>query len=118
MGSKVFSDECILGSSEFVRNVIADAEQKAKDTLRLSLKISDLPSLALEVCEGEGVDEAGLRSGLRKKEVVKSRRIFCQIAERKMGYSGADMARFLGINTSAVNRLAVSDELPEVEKYV
>jgi hypothetical protein len=25
---------------------------------------------------------------------------------------------FLGLNTSAVNRLAVSDELPEVEKYI
>lgn len=33
-----------------------------------------------------------------------------------MGYSGADIARFLGITTSAVNRLAVSYELPEVEK--
>ncbi len=118
VGSKVFSDERILGSSEFVTNVIADAEQKAKETLRLTLKIADLPSLALKVCEGEGVDEAGLRSGLRKRQVVKSRRIFCQIAVKKMGYSGADVARFLGINTSAVNRLAVSDELPEVEKYV
>ena len=118
VGSKVFSDERILGSSEFVNNVIADAEEKAKETLRLTLKISDLPSLALEVCEGEGVDEAELRSGLRKRQVVKSRRIFCQIAVKKMGYSGADVARFLGINTSAVNRLAVSDELPEIEKYV
>jgi len=45
-------------------------------------------------------------------------RIFCQVAVRKMGYSGADVARFLGINTSAVNRLAVSDELPEVMKYI
>ena len=49
---------------------------------------------------------------------MKSRRIFCQIAVKKMGYSGADVARFLGINTSAVNRLAVSDELSEVEKYI
>jgi predicted transcriptional regulator len=49
--------------------------------------------------------------------VVKSRRIFSQIAVKKMGYSGADVARFLGITTSAVSRLAVSDELPEVEKY-
>ena len=49
---------------------------------------------------------------------MKSRRIFCQIAVKKMGYSGADVVRFLGINTYAVNRLAVSDELPEVEKYV
>ena len=49
---------------------------------------------------------------------MKSRRIFCQIAVRKMGYSGADVARFLGINTSAVNRLAVSDAVPEVVKYL
>jgi hypothetical protein len=67
---------------------------------------------------GEGVDEAELRSGLRKREAVKARRIFCQIAAKKMGYSGVDVACFLGINTSAVNQLAVSDELLEVEKYI
>jgi len=82
------------------------------------VKIADLPSLARKVSVGQGIDEAALRSGLRKKKVVKSRRIFCQIAVKKMGYSGADVARFLGIKTSAVNRLAVSDELPEVEKYI
>ena len=118
IGSKVFSDERILGSSEFVDNVIADAEEKAKETLRLTVKRAALPSLARKVGEGQGVDERELRSGLRKRQVVKSRRIFCQIAVKKMGYSGADVARFLGINTSAVNRLAFSDELPEVEKYV
>ena len=31
---------------------------------------------------------------------------------------GADVARFVVINTSVVNRLVVSDELPDVEKYV
>lgn len=70
------------------------------------------------MCEGEGIEEAELRSGSRKKEVVKSRRIFSQIAVLRMGYSGADVARFLGITTSAVNRLAVSDEVPEMEKYL
>ena len=30
----------------------------------------------------------------------------------------ADVARFLGINTSAVNWLATSYELPEVEKFI
>ncbi len=74
--------------------------------------------MAKQICLGEEVDELELRSGMRKMRVVKSRKIFCQIALKKMGYSGADVARFLGINTSAVNRLAVSDELPEVEKYV
>jgi len=118
VGSKVFSDERVLGSSEFVEKVIEDAEKKAQETLRLNLKISDLPSLATRVCGREGVDEADLRSVFRQRKVVKTRRIFCQIAVRKMGYSGADVARFLGINTSSVNRLAVSDELPEIEKYL
>jgi hypothetical protein len=37
---------------------------------------------------------------------------------KKMDYSGAGVARFVSTSTSAFNRLAVSDELPEVEKYV
>jgi predicted transcriptional regulator len=74
--------------------------------------------LARDISEGGGVEEADLRSGLRKRGVVKSRRMFCQIAVKMMGYSGADVARFLGITTSAVNRLAVSDRLPEIEKYL
>ena len=97
---------------------MAEAEEKAKETLRLNLKISDLASLARDICEGEGVEEADLRSGLRKRVVVKSRRIFCQVAVKGMGYSGSDVARFLGITTSAVNRLAVSDELPEIKSYL
>ena len=45
------------------------------------MKIADLPSLALKTYEGQGVDEAVLRSGTRKRQMVKSRRIFCQKAD-------------------------------------
>ncbi len=34
------------------------------------------------------------------------------------GYDGADVARLLGILSSTEKRLAVSDELPAIEKYV
>ena len=37
---------------------------------------------------------------------------------KKMGYSGADVICFLSIRISTVNWLAVSDELPAVEKYI
>ena len=80
--------------------------------------ISDLSSLAVKICNGEGINEDQLRSGLRKREIVKCRKIFCQVAIRKMGYSGASVARFLGVNTSAANRLAVSDELSDTKKYI
>ncbi|MFC1816035.1 hypothetical protein ACFL0M_08840 [Thermodesulfobacteriota bacterium] len=117
-GGKVFSDERILGSSEFVQNIICDAEEKAKETLRLSLKISDLSFLAKEISKGEGVEETELRTGFKVRAVVKARRVFCQVVVKKMGYSGAEVARFLGVTTSAVNRLAVSEELPEIKKYI
>lgn len=117
-GGKTFSDERMLGSSEFVAAIITDAEEKAKATLRLSFAIPDLPSLSKKICAREVIDQKDLCSGLRKRNIVKARKLFCQIAVKKMGYSGAEVARFLGVTTSAVNRLAVSKELPEVKKYV
>jgi REP element-mobilizing transposase RayT len=117
-GSKIYSDERILGGSDFVKNAIKEAEKKEKETLRLNQKISDLISLAVKICKGDGVEISDLCSGIRKKDVVRSRKIFCQLAVTRMGYSGAEIARFLGITTSAVNRLAASDELPDIEKYL
>ena len=116
-GSKIFSDERILGSSDFVRDAIRDAEEKEKETLRLNLKISGLEILADQICDGEGVEKKELCSGNRRRNVVRVRKIFCQIAVKKMGYSGADVARFLGITTSGVNRLASSEALLDTEKY-
>ena len=116
-GSKVYSDERILGSSEFVKDAIADVEEKAKETLRLNTQISDLSSLAERIFHNEGVEKEDLVSGSRKREVVKSRKIFCQIAISRMGYSGAEAARFLGITTSAANRLAASDKMPEIDMF-
>ena len=40
------------------------------------------------------------------------------MAVKGMGYSGAGVARFLGVTTSAVNRLAVSEESPEFQRYI
>ena len=40
------------------------------------------------------------------------------MAARELGYSGAEVARFLGVTTSSINRAAVSGRLPEVRKYL
>jgi putative transposase len=117
VSGKIYSDERILGSSEFVKEAIIDVEEKVKETLRLKNEIMDLESLVDKICDNEIVEKEELLTGSKKKRVVKCRKIFCQIAVKKMGYSGADVARFLGVTTSAVNRLAVSEKLPDVEKY-
>lgn len=67
---------------------------------------------------GQGVGEADLRSGIWTRGVVRARRLVCQAAKREMGDSGAEMAPYLGVTTSSVNRVTVSEILPKVRKYL
>ena len=117
-GGKPASDDRILGSSAFVESVISEAEERVKDSLRLTSKISDLSSLAERIAKAESVNLSDLRSGSRRRKIVKTRKILCQIGVKKMGYSGAELARFLGVTTSAVNRSANAKEVPELEKFL
>jgi hypothetical protein len=116
-GDQVPSDQRILGSGEFVEELLLEAEKREKETLRLSRRVRGLDELMREMVKGERIEERGLRSGGRRKEVIRVRRIFCQLAVRRMGYPGAEVARYLGVTTSAVNRLASSEESRELLKY-
>jgi putative transposase len=117
-GMKVASDERILGGSEFIERLLSEAEEREKETLRLGREVPDLLTLAKRVVRGEGIEESELRSGIRKREVVRARRLYCQLAIGKMGYPGAEVARFLGVTTSSVNRLVVSKEVSDLKKYL
>ena len=66
----------------------------------------------------QSIDPFELISGSRKKAVVKARKLFCQVMIKKAGCSGAEVARFLGVTTSAVNRLAEGEELSEVHNLL
>ncbi len=84
----------------------------------MSRKVPDLLTLAKRMMEREGVEETELRSGIRKRDVARARRVFCQLAIGKIGYPGAEVARFLGVTTSSVNRLAVSREVTNLTQYL
>jgi putative transposase len=117
-GVKVVSDERVLGSGEFLEHLRAEAAHQECETLRLARKVVPLASVERTLCALGGVAVADLHAGLRSRRVVHLRRLFCQIAVRGMGYSGAAVARFLGVTTSAVNRLVASEALPQMEKYL
>jgi putative transposase len=117
-GIKVASDERVLGGDDFIQRLLSEAEEKEKETLRLLHKVLNLPTLAKRIARGEGIAESELRSGIRKREVGRARRLFCQLAIGRMGYPGAEVARFLGVTTSSVNRLAVSEEVAHLTKYL
>ena len=117
-GIKIASDERILGGNEFIQRLMSEAEKREKETLRLSRKVPDLSTLERGIVKGEEIETSELHSGIRKRAIVRVRRIFCQLAIGKMGYSGAEVARFLGVTTSAVNRMAVSKKATNLTKYL
>jgi phosphatidylserine/phosphatidylglycerophosphate/cardiolipin synthase-like enzyme len=49
--------------------------------------------------------------------VVNGRKVFCQMAMGKLGYTGASVARFLGMMTSSVNRIARLKEIKELDVW-
>ncbi len=63
---------------------------------------------AKKVSDKYDVTIGELRSGGRRKAVVKARRVMSWISVRELGYSGADVARYLGVTNSCVTRLISS----------
>ena len=77
----------------------------------------DLKTLLKEVAKREGLEEEGIRGRNRREPVVRGRKIFCQVAVLKLGYTGASVARFLGMTTSSVNRTARLEEMTELDAW-
>ncbi len=110
-GEKAVSDERILGSGEFIERVFSEAEERVRETLGWRGRVPDLPVLLKEILKRGGVEGEKVLGGDQRRSVVKVRKIFCREAVKRFGYSGARVARFLGVTTSLVNRYASSEKL-------
>ena len=58
------------------------------------------------------------RSGSRRRDVAKARGSISWIAVRELGYSGADVARYLGVTNSCVTRFVASGPKPDVDELI
>jgi hypothetical protein len=65
-----------------------------------------------------GVSSGELGSGSRRAEIVEARRVFSLLAVKELGYSGAAVARYLGVTNSCVTRAVSAEESPQKEKYI
>ena len=111
------SDERILGGGKFVERMVEAAEERMKETLRWRKGVMDLKTLLKEVAKREGLEEVEVKGRSRREPVVRGRKILCQVALRKLGYTGASAARFLGMTTSSVNRMARLEEMTELDAW-
>ena len=117
-GERATADDRILGNGDFVERVLAQAEERVKATLGWRGRAPTLLVLLNKIAHGEGVEPARLRGGDRKQDAVRARKILCQVAVKRIGYSGAAVARFLGVTTSLVNRMASAEEVAGLNRYL
>jgi putative transposase len=111
-GERQAADTRILGDGEFVQSVLTEMDELQKENLRVGPPRRSLSSVMQRVCEVYPVTPHELRSGSRRREAVAARRELSQAAVALFGYSGAEVARYLGVTTSCVTRVLASREIP------
>jgi REP element-mobilizing transposase RayT len=115
---KMAHDQRILGDGDFVQEVTSGLDDLVKKNLRLSGQRMDIDSLADRVSREYKISVIELCSGSRRQHVVQARAVLSWIGVRELGYSGAEVARYLGVTNSCVTRIVASDTKPPVEELV
>jgi len=95
--------------------VLSESEEFTKENLRLTSGRMDLSELAQKVSKVHDISQAELRSGSRRRQAVEARRVLSWLAMRELGYSGADVARYLGVTNSCITRFLSLGEKPETK---
>ena len=91
-----------MGSKDFVAEIIREAEKKARRYLWVSEMKTSIDNAIKEICLKEGVAEQELRMGVRTRKYSRVRAKISYYLSHEFGVSRAEIARQLGVCTSAI----------------
>jgi putative transposase len=100
-GEEVEHDGRILGSGDFVQEVIRDAEEAIARQMRHRGRKS-VEEIVGRMCRERGVSEEELRSGSQRRLVSRVRAEIACFLNREVGISMAEISRRLGVGASAI----------------
>lgn len=121
-GLRLMSDERILGSSEFVEDVLKRANEEYDRRSRARTEGVNLDILIDRISDYFGIDKWALQSSSKQREVCRARWLLCYIAVSRLMISCADIARKLNVSPSSVSKSVLrgqsDDRLQEIERAV
>ncbi len=100
-GEETEHDSRILGGGDFVQAVMRDAEEAIARQVR-NRGAKAIEETIRRICRGSGVNEKELGSGSQRRRVSEVRTEIACYLSREMGISMAEIARRLGVGTSAI----------------
>ena len=101
-GEKEEYDSRILGSGDFVRAIMQEADDKLSRQMKYRREKASVEGVIRKMCKGAGVKEGELRGRGQRRRVSKARGEIALYLSREMGLSMAEIARNLGVGTSAI----------------
>ncbi len=102
---KLRADQRILGTGDFVEKVLSEAEDSLRHRFSPVGGRDRIETMIKEECEKRKIDLKELRMGSRRGEIP---RVRSEIAQRLVGEVGiplAEVARLLGVSTSAISKI-------------
>ncbi len=103
-GEEVEHDSRILGGSDFVREILKEADRKLRRQMHLGGGKMDLQQVIRKMCQEGGIRESELRRGVQRREVSRLRGRIAYVFCRERGISMAEAARELGVCATAIGK--------------
>ena len=102
LGVREKSDERILGSGEFVEQLIQQSDRTRKEQFSIKKRLQRAASHVKKVCKEENVSYEALKSGSRRQKVSVIRSRLVKILVEEWGLSLTEAGRHLGVSPSAI----------------
>jgi hypothetical protein len=97
-------DERILGSGDFVNDILKEAEEKTKRQLKLRRSGKTIAGIIEDECRKERISLHELKGGGRRRKISALRATIAKRGLDELGLSLADIARHVGVTTSSIRK--------------
>jgi putative transposase len=116
-GRKEDFDERILGGGDFVHKILKEAEDRQLRQIKAKRAGKTIQKLIEEECRKQGISTQELQSGGKRRKVSDIRAHIAVRSRDELGLTAAEIARHVGVNTSAISRAIERVEKSGGDKY-
>jgi len=114
-GEETITDQRILGTNDFVERVLKESQRQYRSLLSLTQLKNEVRKVIDRKCGQEGVSVKELQMGSRRGQLSRVRSEIAAELVKKHGVTLADLARELGISTSAISKILRRAEQTQCE---
>jgi hypothetical protein len=98
-------DQRILGTGEFVERVLSESEKPLRYGLKPAERSKKIETILKEECRQGKIGLQELRMGSRRGEIPRIRSETSERLVKELGMGLAEVARLLGVSTSAISKI-------------